>query len=798
MFLDHGFDDAFYQRAGNTDIMVSTYTSGAKQNVYSMKRLTEEKGATYIEDNFEYIAGVLALPSKYTNKNNDTITVGTIATYYEDIMKVGGVELYEGNPHSLGKNDVIVTQTLASANDLHVGDMISLEINSVTCNLRIIGVSKNQGILNETSYPIVLISKTLIKSNVMTLYTDNIFNMAFVKVKAGVNKQMVLDDLQEVFPKFSSFFIKSDENIGHIKSVVYIVYYICATIGVIFCALVIFLTMNLIFSKRTQEFSTLRSMGATNKHLIASCLFESGVYGVIGGVLASILGVVMYTILQNIEFAFKMFYGLQFWHFILPIFFGVLISVVSGVLPALKSVRKSVRSEMVKTNKIHKITYIFSGISVALIIAFTVVLNTIGLKLHSYIHLASFFVILFAIVYAVPMIIWCLVKLVVKCFRKKNFYMIYLDKNIYTPSTNMVSRILAFGLAFVMVLNVAVSTVMYSANLYCYDTRYNAYIEGKTSYSDADIAYVKSIDGVYDAYEDVDFKYVNFADGRVIFENYSFTPEVFERLYGDCLVTPEETLQKFAENDSVIVLNQTYSYLHGFQVGDKVNIMFNSNKNFVKEYEVIGFFESEEVAFGSVIFNLEQSKALVNDFCGSYRLNLKLDWNKFVSIEDELYASGFITSSNVFASSQKRDDLNYYTLSEPMKLVEGYMGIVIVLSIVCLITGMCLAIRETTRQSKILFQLGMSKRRFWKALFIEVSVITLVSCALAFFIAEMLNLNLAKIILFTNVYMDGFMSYLTAGLIVIGVIAITSLLSVWLTRYLFKKINNGVRINISD
>lgn len=797
MFLDHGFDDVFYQRAGNTDILVSTYTSGAEQNVYSMKRIDQELGQDYIDNTFDMAVGVLALPSQYKNKNNEIVTVGTIATYYDDIIQVGGVEFVSGNATSLGKNDVIITETLAYENDIKVGDIIILEINSVNCRLSVVGISKNKGILNEVSYPIVLISKTLIRSNVMTLYTDNIFNLAFFRVKDGVDKNEVINDLQDVFPRFSTAFVKSDDNINHIKSVVFIIYYICAVIGVLFCALVIFLTMNLIFSKRTQEFSTLRSMGATNRHLIASCLFESGLYGLFGGVLASLLGIALYKIMQNIEFQFNMFYGLNFFHFIWPILFGIFISVISGIIPALKSIRKSVRAEMVKSNKVHKISYVIGGISLAAMIAFTVVIYALGMIRHSFIHLISFFVILFAIVYLVPLVVLYLVRFAVRCFKKKNFYMIYLDKNIYSPSTNMVSRILAFGLAFVMVLSVAVSTVMYAAEAYSYNTKYNAYIEGRTYYSAEDIEYVRGIDGVYDAYEDVDFKFVNFADGKVIFENYSFTPEEFERLYKDCLLTPDETIRKFAENDSVIVLNQSYNYVHGFEVGDTVTIMFNSNKRFLKDFEIVGFFESDEVAYGSVIFNVQQTKPLASEYCGSYRLNMKIDWNKFSDIETELYRE-FLDSSQIFASTQKRDDLAYYSLTTPMKIVQGYMGIVIGLSTICLVVGMCLALRETTKQSKILFQLGMSRKRFFMALLLEILIITGVSCLLSFFVAFTLNANLAKIILFTNVYFGGFMDYLAIGLMSGGIIIFNAILSLWLTRYMFRKINNGIRINISD
>lgn len=800
MFLDNAFDDAFFQRAGNTDILVSTYTSGAEQNVYRMTRIDQVKGDGYTEETFEMAVGVLALPSKYKNKDNENVTVGTIATTYEDMMKVGGIDLYSGSVTSLGKNDVIITQTLADANDLKVGDIIRLEINSVTCGLTIVGISKNQGILNETSYPIVLVSKTLIKSKVMTLYTDTVFNLAFFKVKDGVNKNEVINDLQDVFPKFSTTFVRSDDNIHHIKSVVFVVYYICAAIGVVFCALVIFLTMNLIFSKRIQEFSTLRSMGATNKHLIASCLFESGIYGLFGGILSAFLSFLAYIIVQNIPFQFNMFYGLSPLNFIWPVLFGIFISVISGILPALKSIKSSVRSEMVKSHAANKFTYILGAISFALLVAFTVVINVLKLGQNSYINLASFFIILFAVVYTIPLIVLCLVRLIVKCIKKKNFYMIFLDKNIYSPSTNMVSRILAFGLAFVMVLSVAVATVDYAAELFCYDTRFNAYVEGKESYSQEDIEYIKSLDGVKDAYEGVYFRFVNFDDGKVIFDNYSFSKEDFQRLYESLLVTPDETLEKFdGYNDgSVIVMNQSYQNLYNYQIGDKITLVFNSNKRFVKEYEIIGFFNSEEVAYGSVVFNLDCSKEIATDFCGSYRMNIKLDWNKFENIESQLYESGFINSSHVFASTQKTDDLAYYSLTTPMKIVRGYMVVVIGLSIVCLIVGMCLALRETTRQSKILFQLGMSKKIFFKALLLEILMITLVSCGLAFFTAAMLGINLDKIILFTNVYFGGVIDYTTIGIIAGGVIALNILLSIWLTRYMFKKINDGMRISITD
>ena len=799
IFLDNGIHDQIYKRTGDTDITISAYSTNAERNIYSFKDIERVNGNGYIEETFDYAISAFALNGRFINKDGNRIMVLPIATTYEDLETLSSsIKFVSEKPKKFDTYSVIITEKFATSNDIKVNDMISVEINSINCRLQVVGVCANNGLLGSSGHPIMFFSKAYVKERIIGgLYTSSIFNMAFLKVKDGIDKQAVVDNLHEIYPKFDIGLVFSEAENNQLIATVNYMYNICAIIGMLFSMLVIFLTMNLIFSKRVQEFSRLRTMGATNKQLITSCMFESTLYGIVGGIFASVLGFLAYIILKHINFHLDIFHGLNFEHFVLPVIFGAIISVISGFIPAIKSTRSSIRHEMIKTSGVRKRTYFVNIGVAAILIALLIVINVLKIGSAPTFLLVAFFVIMLACVYLIPMVSLLIVRFFAKIFRKRNFDAIYIEKNMYTPSTNMVSRIICFGMAFLMFLSMAISTLQIAAYSYVYDVNINAFITGMDQYEDSMIEKVKAIDGVYEAFETVKFKYINFEDSkRVIYTSYSLKPEDFEHLYGDVLIDKDEVIEKFRTTRDAIVLNESYKYLENLKVGDRVNIVLN--ENFVYQYEVIGFFDSRQKCYCSAVFTLEKSKDIYTDCGGSFRLGMKIDVSKHRQIEKTLYDKNIIRGDDEMGCTNENDVKSYDTFTFPVNLIRGYMALIILLCGTCLIVGMCIAIRDSAKQSRTLNQLGMNRPKFFRALFSEVMLITVISIITGIFVMETFNMNMVKILLSTNVYMQGAVNYWSILYIILGGIGLSSILSAWFTRYLFKKLKKDFKMSVDN
>ncbi len=792
VFLNNAIYQSAYQKIGDSDIYAKVYTTDINRNIYSLKDIDRINGDGYTEEHFDYAIGVFVVDGKYVNNTGEKTVVTSVATTLDDITTLkSSVRFVSAKPNSFGRDTVIITDDLAQQEDLHVGSILNIIYDESAYEFLVCGIIKNEGIITRSNSPTVLISKDFVKEHIFgSIFSSSIFNTGIFKVKDGFDKNEVTRVLHETYPFFDVKLLFSDaENAATIKTINYI-YNICAGIGILFSMLVILLTMNLVFSSRVKEFARLRALGANNKQLFFSSLFESGGYGFLGGVIAIVVSMLMYIILNNLSFGANIFYGLKSYHFILPVLFGTLISILSGLWPALKSLKQSLRSQMVKSVKFDKKIQIF-GVFCAILLVICLILMFALKTGQSPITQLILFVLLLALaIYLVPIIIKLFVFCMIKLFKNKSFLLLHLNKDIFTPASNMVSRIICFALAFLMILSVAVSTVENVASSYAFNTNYNAYILNVNEYSEEMIENIKAVDGVIDAYESVKFKYIKFEEGEVIYESKSLSQDDFVRLYGEHV--DQDTIEYYKYHKNSVVLNIGYKYLKNLKVGDTINIVLN--ESFVYEYEVAGFFDSNEKAYSSAVFRLDRSKEIYGDCGGDYRLLLKVDQNKFDDIEKTLFESGILDDSAEVVSTSSRDQKSYNTLVTPINLIKGYMALIGLLCILSIFVGLCIAIREEKRKNNILFNLGMVRRDFNKHYLAQLLLISIISIIVSAIVVTCFAFNLTKILLIAKVYTSASVDFLALGLISLAAVVMGAPLSLYFAKY-SQKVIKEERLN---
>ena len=146
-------------------------------------------------------------------------------------------------------------------------------------------------------------------------------------------------------------------------------------------------------------------------------------------------------------------------------------------------------------------------------------------------------------------------------------------------------------------------------------------------------------------------------------------------------------------------------------------------------------------------------------------------------------------------STARNDAKSYSTLTFPVNLIRGYMILISLLCLTSIIVGMCLAIGENAKQYRTLSLLGMDKKKYGATLFAQMTFICVVSLIFALLVMGTFYFNIEKILLFTNIFMRGTLSALGILIIIFATIALSGILSVFFTRYTYKKLEKDYQMS---
>jgi len=102
-------------------------------------------------------------------------------------------------------------------------------------------------------------------------------------------------------------------------------------------------TMYTSVTERTREIGVMKAVGATKKQILGLFMIESGMVGMIGGILGATVGIAIsyiaaYAIQQTVSIPFTPFVSIEL--ILGSVFFSFIVGMISGVLPARKASKK--------------------------------------------------------------------------------------------------------------------------------------------------------------------------------------------------------------------------------------------------------------------------------------------------------------------------------------------------------------------------------------------------------------------------------------------------------------------------
>jgi len=210
--------------------------------------------------------------------------------------------------------------------------------------MKVVGVVAEVG--EQMSDNIIFISLNIfrdmtgLKSGVCSAFVQvlpNInINLVAKQIKFQLSKQESVRDFSVLTPE------KSERLIDNVLSIIELVLVVIALISLLVGAVGIMNTMYTSVLERTKQIGIMKAIGASNDTVLSLFLIESGMIGLVGGILGTIFGVFSAYLIGLTASGFGIkglfaFASLDFFGLFIILFLTFVIGIVSGVLPAIQA-----------------------------------------------------------------------------------------------------------------------------------------------------------------------------------------------------------------------------------------------------------------------------------------------------------------------------------------------------------------------------------------------------------------------------------------------------------------------------
>ncbi|MCK4647367.1 ABC transporter permease [Candidatus Pacearchaeota archaeon] len=261
---------------------------------------------------------------------------------WEDMMEIAqGRDLEEKDKHC-----VVVGDDINDLFDKEVKIGSKLEIENES--FRVVGILKPTGGRDNdlAVYMELKIAQELFDTNeFMTIYVQ--IKDGFEPTQVGENIKKELRKAKDEKEGEESFSIQTSEQMleafGIVLNVIRVVLIGIASISLFVGGVGTMNTMYTSVLERTKEIGTMKAVGAKNSDILLIFLFESGLYGLIGGAVGIVLGL---GISKGAELLASPYLGagifkvsMAWWLILGALLFSFVVGTISGVLPAMQAAR---------------------------------------------------------------------------------------------------------------------------------------------------------------------------------------------------------------------------------------------------------------------------------------------------------------------------------------------------------------------------------------------------------------------------------------------------------------------------
>ena len=355
--LGQGLQNAIeeqFEQLGSDKIIIMPKGMVAPGSATSESLKLTSKDLKVIENvrGVEYVSGYLVKQglAKYKGESGISFATGITAEDFERMTEMGGLEVLDGRGLKEGDKFKVVVGYNHIYKDIwdkpiQIGSTIEIE----GYDFKVIGVMSKIG--NPIDDALLYVSKDVLKE---ILDIEDEESQILVKVATGFDPMDVAEEIERKLRKSrgekqdqETFSVLTSEQLletfSSIFGVVQAVLVGIAGISLLVGGIGIMNTMYTAVIERTKEIGTMKAVGAKNSDILFIFLFESGLLGLVGGVIGIGIGIglgkgaeylatiALGTDLLQADISMTLIGG--------ALMFSFLIGTASGVLPAMQAAK---------------------------------------------------------------------------------------------------------------------------------------------------------------------------------------------------------------------------------------------------------------------------------------------------------------------------------------------------------------------------------------------------------------------------------------------------------------------------
>ena len=710
------YENNMRQEIGTVDLVVKSdqHSPSPFLNENLIKNFKEGKVIPYINCMGTY-------KMDYSTYENININ-GYDLEDYRAINKLELVDASQLEPFTGPK--IIISEKTANAYQVKVGESLTLKINGINRKLMIVGIAKRQGIFagegsGATSImPLKTLSEYIGGGGKPTaLYID---------LQEENRADTVIEMLKQVYPRYSVETVIDPDDFKEKIAWMTDPFMIMTLMVIFMSAFIIYSSFKVIMLEKLPIMGTFRSVGASKGKMNQVLLIETGFYGVIGGVIAVVLGIGILYILTLVlsassmhEATGKVEVSVTVASCVITFVLANVIAFISTLIPilstnriALKDIILNIRAH--KTQKRLK-SFIWGS---ALIIGGFILGRMESQTLGMIYAVVAVFMIIIGMIKVLPLFVLYSAGVLGMLFEKVFGNLGSLaSKNIKKNKSAINSMtLITIGISILLMITTLTQNVSDQLlNFYDRSFQCKVWIQGPEIDAQK-VRMIKRTEGVKETLsfmENYSIRVEAFENRKIAVEAYENTDLLDFKNYN--ILGDKIGLLNKLQKGRYMLVSEDLRKKYNLQVGNKVNLSFDKDD---KAYEIIGFMDTiwDNGRLCLLPFKYYKKDAEKNYF-DCVQVNVETGYKEQEVVEN--LKKTFKESQMSIFTTQELKTSNEETNSSLMNMISAFAILAMVIGVIGVVNNLLISFIERQQSIAVLRSIGMSKRQVIGMIFIE-------------------------------------------------------------------------------
>ena len=656
------------------------------------------------------------------------------------------IEIIEGDIAKLQSgersDDIIVSQDAAKHFGWSVGDRAEFVLGTKKVVCYIGAIAKQSGyFLDDAPYLMLGLTENFSK---LILSSENLCNEIHVvlsdktKVDATVNAILAMDAYKDMLVSPSKDAKYIEEQTQSLTAPIVLAGGAVLALGIAFIVLLFMMSEG----EKVNLISKLKVVGATKKQIFALFVTESAIQACIGTLVGSALAVGIFVGLLKLTLSQSVTFGISVGYLFLAGGIGLVCSILSSLLPILRSFKGSIRENQLDVSKPSKV-------GVALVVLFTL-LTIASVVVEFCVPTARAITAVFSMIFAIALLaVACskVLKISGKVIAKTHSPAIKIGAKSIVRDKRFARSVtmLTVGMIIAMMLFMAYSLTTSIFTSYVDEFKDMVFVTNIQS--DVDVSRFEQIDGVKSATKMVWSNADLIVDGKEKTMNVLGSKDVLEMVDFE-YITPKTTVyERISSDKPYVFVDYALCELYGVQEGDTLEMTLDGAK---KSVVVGGILKHTLFSGNYVVLSQESIENLFGKKVDTVLAIIDGDMDSTIGLLREKFAGN-----------------NYYVIEtleafkwemESMQSVFdliGTLAVVVTIFIFAVTVASTLIGRATSQKGRVaLLNAGMSKNSLLGAEVFEHALVAAVSFAVSFAFSVLITSSLIHALRLFGLYFE--------------------------------------------